>query len=159
MSISPADLRARLAADPQFAGGGGFAPTATIAALLTRAQTQANPVPAAQVPAPLTVQGLLAALTDAGRAYVVGLAQSDLEPVAARIREQDRAGVLQWATVAHLAGKFSADDVEAVEGVLNATVPDPAWQATVPAPALVVQWYGVGGLPLSLIDAALGRTS
>lgn len=124
-----AAIRSEITTDPEQIGypswDGEQSTALTICHQLVTRPLIDNPEPAPQVPKPLVVADLLDALSPEGVAYIASQNLSDLEPIGARIREQDRAGVVNWMLLKKLAGEVSEADYAAILAVCSATIDDP----------------------------------
>lgn len=148
---------AHLQNDPNGCGfknaDGTWKPAATIALLLVSPRgSVANPVAQPTIPKPFTIADLVAAAPNATRT----IPDADLEPIAARCRDNDRAGVKNWADVLLARSAMSQAEHDAVVAVVEATEGDPSWQANVPGPSVLESTFGVGAVSAALISSVTG---
>jgi hypothetical protein len=101
---------------------------AAIAAALN-APVAPNPVPRGTVAVPIAVSGVLGALSPASRARLVNV--GFLSHVRDDINAQNRESVALWAEVLLDGGFLTADEDQAILGLIGATQPDPAWPAQI----------------------------
>lgn len=108
-----------------------------------------NPLPAPQIPKPLTLVAVMGCVGTDSMAKVV--ANPNLVDVRDKITANDHQAVGLWAQLFAMGGVITSAELAAINAVLAQTIPDPNWPTTVSAPPLAT------GITLDDIDAALGR--
>ena len=134
----------------------GYLPTEVIGELLGEAVgTIPNPSPQPNIPKPITIADLM----QAAPTTLTALNDINLEPIGARQREGDRAGIEWYAHVLHARGDMPEQERDAVSALVSESIPDPTWSETIPEPSPLFSEFGEHLIPLALIDEALGRSS
>ena len=108
--------------------------TQSNAALATaiNASLVANPTPQPTIPKPLTIPELLG---EVGAADAGKLAENpNLPTVLADITSQDRTSTGEWIGPLEADSELTTAEGAAIMGDLQATEPDPSWQAQLPWP-------------------------
>lgn len=121
-------IKSEVTRDPASFGYPAWAadvPTALVVAHLLIDKPIVVVSPAPQIPKPMVVATMLGKLSATGQSYLLGLAPSDLEPIADRLRNQDREGVKTWGMIQMLGGKISTEDHAAIVAEVDATIDDP----------------------------------
>jgi hypothetical protein len=109
-------------------------------AKLLSARRSVSSGPAPKVHQPLSLASLHAALSAEGKVWLAGLSPAELEPILARIRVQDRLGLVDFFVL----GKDGA----AVSALATAEVDDPNHPSQVLGPSRLSEILGreVGGI-------------
>lgn len=138
-------------------GGQYGSDPADIANALAQRPMVPNPDPPAQLLKPLTISGLLATMSPAGQQAITSMTVAEMEPIAARVREGDRAGVIAWAEVLAARGTISPEDAQAVAAEAMATIDDPEHPDQVPGDSVLTTILGrrVGGISAAEVEAAM----
>lgn len=152
---------AELTNDPAALGyksAGAWKSAAAIGQLLTDPHgTVANPVTVApQIPKPFVYTDVLGLLSAASQANIRAL--PELTRVLDDINAQNRHAVAVWANLC-LAGTsppILQSEHDAIVNLMNATIADPNWTATIPAPSRLEQVFGVGVVASGLITTVTG---
>jgi len=165
-NATESDIAKILNSDKEFFGPAGDAtlqsdgllPTTVLENLLTGSYSMIpNPVAGPQVLAPIDEAALLSIAPTA----VAKMSDAMLIEVGNRIRANDRTGLIAWGNVSVIRGTMLKSEAEAVGKLLAATIPDPDWPATVPAPSKLdaagLSWNH--STLAGLIDSALKRTA
>lgn len=95
------------------------------------ASAVANPVAVApRVPRPFTINDLITALNDPAAVAAVGSFPS-FPSVLDSVKANDRPACSLWITLFAAAGKISQSQSASLKAVLDDTLPDPSWSATI----------------------------
>jgi hypothetical protein len=124
----------------------GYLPSGAIENLLASpVGTVANPVAQAQIKRPFTAADLMGQVSPVNRVKIMqaGL----IGPIQHCIDIEDTAGILSLSQLAVDGAAMTADEQTAVAAVVNATIGDPSWTATVPGPSDLFTNFGVTALP------------
>lgn len=125
-----------------------------IAARLNAPTSIANPVTVApQVAAPVSLKQIMALVPAAEMVQVYKQLPQLIPDLRNAIDTNDRDYMAALLTIAATATVISAATVTKLQAVLTATVPDPAWSATVAGPSLAAA-AGLGTVTPAMVQAA-----
>lgn len=139
-TLSTAEL-ATLHAELQGAAYTGLTDAQRLDAIHVRG-TSPNPVATApQVAKPFTFSDVIGSLSAASLLNIRGMA--DRGNLIDAINNQDRPNVGRWVAILSISpALIQPTEATAVNAILTATIPDPAWSATVPGPSRKAALFG-----------------
>lgn len=161
MTLTPANLKAFLDANPARYKSGpdlqpdGYLTTGHIENLLVGQQLIANPQPQGTIPKPWTAMQLLGVVSAATQGNLAG--HNLIAEVQVCAMSQDAAGILALAQLAVNVGAMTPAEQTAVQAIVTATQPDPAWPAQVQGPSDLQNNFGVASLPPANITYTNGK--
>lgn len=133
-------------------------PSPEIVAILARRQLYQNPDPQLAVPAPINKDYLFSLLLP----HVGNFTDEALIRASELVDAQDRAGLKMWTTIALQRAWIPQQTHDDIMAHVNATRPDPDWQAQLPGRTRLEEVLGLEqgqdpGISAAEIDEILGR--
>jgi len=136
-------LAAELRDDPKGIGyrdeTGAFKPSDELTQLLLQPQIVDNPEPQRELPAPMDIKEIMAAVSNASLAKVP---YDALMAIHQAVAAQDRERLMLQLQVATAKQWLTPDEVMAIEHILAKTVPDPAWEPKIKKPCRLTELTG-----------------
>lgn len=128
---------------------GGWTESNEAVAAAANEPTTANPAPRPVVPTPYTYDDLLAVISDATAARLIAL--PSLPAIVEAVNSGDLAACARWISSLVRGGVVTIEEAAAIQAVVAAVEPDPAW------PPLVSWAESVLGRPATIADVQAAR--